>query len=81
MLQLLINLKFHALGKEITDADILNWANSKVKSVGRKSQIESFKVMNKTMKPASISLYCMTSEVYCFVRTKVYRVGNSFSSF
>ncbi|TMW87534.1 hypothetical protein EJD97_019819 [Solanum chilense] len=43
MLQLLINLKFHALGKEITDADILNWANSKVKSVGRKSQIESFK--------------------------------------
>ncbi|MCD9639689.1 phospholipid scramblase 1 [Datura stramonium] len=38
MLQLLKNLKFHALGKEITDVDILNWANSKVKSVGRKSR-------------------------------------------
>ncbi|KAM3382823.1 fimbrin-5 [Capsicum galapagoense] len=46
MLQLLKNLKFHALGKEITDADILNWANSKVKSVGRRSQIESFKDKN-----------------------------------
>uniref|UniRef100_M1B3A2 Fimbrin n=1 Tax=Solanum tuberosum TaxID=4113 RepID=M1B3A2_SOLTU len=46
MLQLLINLKFHALGKEITDADILNWANSKVKNAGRKSQIESFKDKN-----------------------------------
>ncbi|MCD7457189.1 phospholipid scramblase 1 [Datura stramonium] len=46
MLQLLKNLKFHALGKEITDVDILNWANSKVKSVGRKSQIESFKDKN-----------------------------------
>ncbi|KAK4343542.1 hypothetical protein RND71_036636 [Anisodus tanguticus] len=46
MLQLLKNLKFHALGKEITDADILNWANSKVKSAGRRSQIESFKDKN-----------------------------------
>lgn len=46
MLQLLKNLKFHALGKEITDADILNWANSKVKSAGRISQIESFKDKN-----------------------------------
>ncbi|XP_016446607.1 fimbrin-5-like [Nicotiana tabacum] len=43
MLQLLKNLRFHAQGKEITDADILNWANSKVKSAGRKSQMESFK--------------------------------------
>lgn len=47
MLQLLKNLRFHAQGKEITDADILNWANSKVKSAGRKSQMESFKVMKK----------------------------------
>ncbi|CAN4109944.1 unnamed protein product [Withania somnifera] len=43
MLQLLKNLRFHAQGKEITDADILNWANKKVKNAGRKSQIESFK--------------------------------------
>ncbi|OIT01767.1 PREDICTED: fimbrin-5-like [Nicotiana attenuata] len=43
MLQLLKNLRFHAQGKEITDADILNWANSKVKSAGRKSQMDSFK--------------------------------------
>lgn len=43
MLQLLKNLRFHAQGKEIIDADILNWANKKVKHAGRKSQIESFK--------------------------------------
>uniref|UniRef100_A0A0E0GC89 Calponin-homology (CH) domain-containing protein n=1 Tax=Oryza nivara TaxID=4536 RepID=A0A0E0GC89_ORYNI len=30
-------------GKEITDADILKWANSKVKASGRTSQMESFK--------------------------------------
>ncbi|KAJ9169989.1 hypothetical protein P3X46_018126 [Hevea brasiliensis] len=46
MLQLLKNLRSHSSysqGKEITDADILNWANSKVKKAGRKSQMESFK--------------------------------------
>ncbi|KAF8023811.1 hypothetical protein BT93_F1098 [Corymbia citriodora subsp. variegata] len=43
MLQLLKNLRFHSHGKEITDADILNWANEKVKSTGRMSHIESFK--------------------------------------
>lgn len=43
MLQLLKNLRFHSQGKEITDADILKWANKKVKSTGRNSQIESFK--------------------------------------
>lgn len=47
MLQLLKNLRFHAQGKEIADADILNWANEKVKKAGRKSQIESFKVLPK----------------------------------
>uniref|UniRef100_A0A0D9VKA9 Calponin-homology (CH) domain-containing protein n=1 Tax=Leersia perrieri TaxID=77586 RepID=A0A0D9VKA9_9ORYZ len=30
-------------GKEITDADILKWANSKVKASGKTSQMESFK--------------------------------------
>lgn len=43
MLQVLNNLRFHSQGKEITDVDILNWANCKVKSVGKSSQIESFK--------------------------------------
>ncbi|OWM85843.1 fimbrin-1-like [Punica granatum] len=43
MLQLLKNLRFRSRGKEITDVDILNWANKKVKSTGRTSHIESFK--------------------------------------
>ncbi|KAK8963236.1 Fimbrin-like protein 2 [Platanthera guangdongensis] len=43
ILQLLKNLRFHSQGKEITDADILNWANSKVKLSGRTSQMDSFK--------------------------------------
>lgn len=50
MLQLLKNLRSHSQGKqqgkEITDADILNWANNKVKSAGRTSQVESFKVID-----------------------------------
>lgn len=46
MLLLLRNLRSHSQGKEITDTDILNWANRKVKSVGRKSQMESFKDKN-----------------------------------
>jgi plastin-1 len=48
MLQLLKNLRSHSQdkkGKEIKDADILNWANDKVKKAGRNSQMESFKVM------------------------------------
>ena len=47
MLQLLRNLRSHSQGKEgkeITDADILNWANKKVKKAGRTSQMEGFKV-------------------------------------
>ncbi|XP_020523361.1 fimbrin-2 isoform X1 [Amborella trichopoda] len=43
MLQLLRNLRFHSHGKEITDADILNWANAKVRSTGRHSCMDSFK--------------------------------------
>ncbi|XP_022727933.1 fimbrin-5-like [Durio zibethinus] len=46
MLQLLKNLRFHSQGKEIMDADILNWANNKVKKAGRTSQMESFKDKN-----------------------------------
>ncbi|KAI4305707.1 hypothetical protein L6164_029058 [Bauhinia variegata] len=45
MLQLLKNLRSHSQGqgKEITDADILNWANNKVKRARRISQMDSFK--------------------------------------
>ncbi|KAL7590832.1 hypothetical protein Lser_V15G35594 [Lactuca serriola] len=45
MLQLLKNLRSHSngIGKEMTDSDILKWANRKVKSTGRLSQMDSFK--------------------------------------
>ncbi|KAL6561181.1 Fimbrin-5 [Orobanche minor] len=54
MLQLLKNLRSHSQGKEITDADILNWANNKVKKSGRTSQMESFK--DKTLSSGSFFL-------------------------
>lgn len=44
MLQLLKNLRFHSHGKEITDAHILEWANSKVRNSGSQSHMTSFKV-------------------------------------
>ncbi|XP_057512493.1 fimbrin-2-like isoform X2 [Actinidia eriantha] len=43
MLQLLKNLRFHSHGKELTDADILEWANSKVRTSGSHSHMASFK--------------------------------------
>ncbi|KAE8676295.1 Fimbrin-4 [Hibiscus syriacus] len=43
ILQLLKNLRFHSHGKEITDVDILRWANAKVSSSGSQSHIDSFK--------------------------------------
>ncbi|XP_071715350.1 fimbrin-5 [Rutidosis leptorrhynchoides] len=43
MLQLLKNLRTHGQGKEITDADILQWANNKVKVSGKSKQMDSFK--------------------------------------
>ncbi|KAL2935760.1 Fimbrin-2 [Bienertia sinuspersici] len=43
MLQLLKNLRFHSHGKEINDADILEWANNLVKNSGRQSRMSSFK--------------------------------------
>ncbi|KQK18479.1 fimbrin-4 isoform X2 [Brachypodium distachyon] len=49
ILQLLNKLRFHSQGsqgKQITDADILNWANNEVKASGRTSQMESFKDKN-----------------------------------
>lgn len=53
MLQLLKNLRSHSQGKEgreITDADILEWANRKVKISGKTSQMESFKVKSRKTK-------------------------------
>ena len=50
MLQLLKNLRSHSQGKkgkEITDADILNWANEKVKKASRTSRMESFRVQSE----------------------------------
>lgn len=44
MLQLLKNLRSFSHGKEISDSDIINWANYKVKCSGRRSRISSFKV-------------------------------------
>ncbi|XP_024967521.1 fimbrin-2 [Cynara cardunculus var. scolymus] len=43
MLQLLKYLRSHSLGKEFTDADILDWANTKVRSTGSQSCMKSFK--------------------------------------
>ncbi|KAJ4907659.1 Fimbrin-3 [Raphanus sativus] len=43
MLQLLKNLRTRTRGQDITDSEILSWANRKVKIMGRKSQMESFK--------------------------------------
>ncbi|XP_047330563.1 fimbrin-2-like [Impatiens glandulifera] len=43
MLQLLKILRFHSYGKEITDANILEWANAKVKTSGRHGRMSSFK--------------------------------------
>ncbi|KAI3789442.1 hypothetical protein L2E82_02237 [Cichorium intybus] len=43
MLQLLKNLRTHGQGKEISDVDILHWANKKVKDSRKSSQMDSFK--------------------------------------
>ncbi|CAL9243655.1 unnamed protein product [Arabidopsis halleri] len=43
MLQLLKSLRSRTRGKDMTDSEIISWANRKVRIMGRKSQIESFK--------------------------------------
>jgi hypothetical protein len=66
MLQLLKNLRSHSQGKEITDADILKWANNKVKHTGRTSKIVNFKVkqtlafclLNMSLAHITISFCC-----------------------
>ncbi|GFP84867.1 fimbrin-5 [Phtheirospermum japonicum] len=59
MLQLLKNLRYHSQEKEITDADILNWANHKVKRSGRTSQMESFK--DKTLSSGTFFLELLSA--------------------
>ena len=47
ILQLLKNLRSHSNGKEITDVDILEWANAKVRKNGSQTRMFSFRVSNK----------------------------------
>jgi plastin-1 len=42
VLQLLKDLRLH--GREVSDADIIHWANLKVKNAGKTTRMESFKV-------------------------------------
>ncbi|XP_068645298.1 fimbrin-2-like [Aristolochia californica] len=58
-LQLLKNLRTHSEKKEFGDADILNWANAKVKSAGRHSRIYSFK--DKSLSDGIFFLELLTS--------------------
>ena len=63
ILQLLKNLRSHSKEKEITDADILIWANNKVKESGKTSHIESFKVHRPTftiLAKLSYPVMCIT---------------------
>ena len=57
VLQLLKNLRFHSHGKEITDADILEWANTKVSNTGSQVCMDSFKV------PTQLLLYQIMSSL------------------
>lgn len=63
MLQLLKKLRSRSQGKEITDSDILNWANKKVKTSGRKSQMQSFKVEDN-LHFSEVSYICITCLIY-----------------
>ncbi|XP_051224596.1 fimbrin-2 isoform X3 [Lolium perenne] len=49
ILQLLKNLRFRSNGKEMTDDDILLWANKQVKDSGKQSRMESFKAVAATV--------------------------------
>lgn len=70
MLQLLKNLRFHSNGKEITDAHILDWANSKVKSSGSQSRMNSFKVLFRNQILALTQILCVI-RCACSAQTKI----------
>ena len=57
ILQLPKNLRFHSHGKEITYADILEWANTKVSNTGSQVRMDSFKV------PTQLLLYQILSSL------------------
>ncbi|KAI3781267.1 hypothetical protein L2E82_11276 [Cichorium intybus] len=44
ILQLLKYLRSYSIGKEFTDSDILDWANTKVRSIGSKSCMKTYKM-------------------------------------
>ncbi|KAL6911385.1 hypothetical protein ACP4OV_000190 [Aristida adscensionis] len=76
ILQLLNKLRFHSQGsqgKEITDADILNWANSKVKASGRSSRMESFK--DKSLSNGLFFLHLLSAVQQRVVNWKVVTKG------
>lgn len=88
MLQLLRNLRSHSQGKEgkeITDADILNWANNKVKKAGRTSQMEGFKVNNWKMFAFFTSKFCSQlfhlDDITSGFRIRTFQMVSSSSSF
>ncbi|XP_031476847.1 fimbrin-2-like [Nymphaea colorata] len=59
ILHLLKNLPRHSSGREITDSDILRWANAKVKSSARNSRMECFK--DKTLANGIFFLQLLSS--------------------
>lgn len=65
MLQLVKKLRTRFQGREMSDADILNWANRKVRSMGRKSRIESFKVGDRFCLPLSMSACILSLLILC----------------
>lgn len=54
ILQLLKKLKLH--GRDVSDADILHWANVKVKNAGKSTRMESFKV-HMLLLPGHLHVY------------------------
>ncbi|CAA6670826.1 unnamed protein product [Spirodela intermedia] len=75
ILQLLKNLRYHSQGKEMTDVDILNWANNKVKDSGRASQMESFK--DKSLSNGIFFLELLSSVEQRVVNWKVVTKGET----
>lgn len=71
MLHLLRTIKYK--GKEVSDTDILEWANNKVKASGRKSRMESFKVFLYcafSLLPSVFNVYIMLM-CACFQLTTI----------
>lgn len=77
ILQLLKNLRFHSHGKEITDVDILEWANTKVSNSGSQSRMDSFKVpfqVSKDLATWYLSINLATFAFYIILVTEVFEL-------